>query len=141
MLTLENSQMRARDPQGRQESHLKQRFDRRPPAFIPERKIRQAKKRLIATVPKLRIEPTHTNKRLNNFLIATKNTLFFPAAFSSPCFSTTVAPPPRPQFLRDPTSSALLNSGNNQAHNPVTTIAPIPPSKTAGTVPNHCAVT
>jgi hypothetical protein len=31
--------------------------------------------RLIATLPKLRIELTHANKRLNNFLIATKTAL------------------------------------------------------------------
>ena len=34
--------------------------------------LRQAKKRLIATLPKLKIELTDGNKRLNDFLIATK---------------------------------------------------------------------
>src|SRR5437588_8489659 len=32
------------------------------------------------------------------------------------------------------------NSGNNQAHTMTTAIVPKPPSTTAGTVPNHCAV-
>ena len=38
-------------------------------------------------------------------------------------------------------SPAFRRSGNHHAHSAITINVPTPPSTTAGTVPNHCAVT
>src|SRR5580693_5090120 len=43
-------------------------------------------------------------------------------------------------LLMAPSFPARRNSGNFQAQRAITSSVPTPPSKTAGTVPNHCAV-
>src|ERR1700674_4075557 len=79
----------------------------------------QAKKKLIATVPNSKFKLTRSNQRFSTFSNRNKNATPLADFF---------APRHRNQVRKSPTSSALRNSGNIQAHSPVTTMAPIPPS-------------